>query len=405
MLKKCMQFCREEDLELKARLLGCGFACMHKRLCTLPKVSKHIFHVFLAVSKTLACVGHLKRTWDDAFRIAGSIQETCSPEMLGGHGADFLRRMALWCIRSPGLLRWFCVAGAALRMTWFPFRGRGNTLDRWNGKIAKRIGTKPSALPCLKEVPHNCFVFDLCQLRNFRKSRRIVSSSLMLKSHEIHVLDTWESIVILFWIVKSKLTCFLIANSIVIPVLWLAKSNKTNFWMAKTTVILVFEVLKTRIFFCFGGRNKSHRRLLDVLPQETYTQRLGGLQSQLRALDDKVWWNNSSGGLVLGKMLISTNWGWVMVESCWINVADLKSKTFSCVVVVVVVVVHPLNLGIMEPLAQSSTTHFPAILMFTKIPKLVTQNGWFIMEHPLNIWVIWEYGGGGHQFRKPPSSC
>jgi hypothetical protein len=38
----------------------------------------------------------------------------------------------------------------------------------------------------------------------------------------------------------------------------------------------------------FGGRNKSHRRLLDVLPQETYAQRLGGLQSQLRALEDKV---------------------------------------------------------------------------------------------------------------------
>jgi hypothetical protein len=38
----------------------------------------------------------------------------------------------------------------------------------------------------------------------------------------------------------------------------------------------------------FGGRNKSHRRLLDVLPQETYAQRLGGLQSQLRALEEKA---------------------------------------------------------------------------------------------------------------------
>jgi hypothetical protein len=37
----------------------------------------------------------------------------------------------------------------------------------------------------------------------------------------------------------------------------------------------------------------SHRacsgpRLLDVLPQETYQQRLGGLQSQLRALEEKA---------------------------------------------------------------------------------------------------------------------
>ena len=27
-----------------------------------------------------------------------------------------------------------------------PFRGRGNILDTWAGKIAKRIGTRPSAL-------------------------------------------------------------------------------------------------------------------------------------------------------------------------------------------------------------------------------------------------------------------
>jgi len=26
------------------------------------------------------------------------------------------------------------------------FRGRRSTLDRWSGKIAKRIGTRPSAL-------------------------------------------------------------------------------------------------------------------------------------------------------------------------------------------------------------------------------------------------------------------
>ena len=40
--------------------------------------------VFVAVSKTLAGVGHLKRICEDACRMAGAIQETCSPEMLGG---------------------------------------------------------------------------------------------------------------------------------------------------------------------------------------------------------------------------------------------------------------------------------------------------------------------------------
>jgi len=39
----------------------------------------------------MAGVGHLKRIWEDAFSIAGAVQETCSSEMLGGQGADFLR--------------------------------------------------------------------------------------------------------------------------------------------------------------------------------------------------------------------------------------------------------------------------------------------------------------------------
>ena len=60
---------------------------------------------FVAVPKTMAGVGHLKRIWKDAFRVAGAIQETCSSEMLGGQGADFLRGAAFWSIRYSGLLR------------------------------------------------------------------------------------------------------------------------------------------------------------------------------------------------------------------------------------------------------------------------------------------------------------
>ena len=44
--------------------------------------------------------------------------EARSSELLGGPGADFLRGVAVWSIRSSGLLRRFCVTGAALRMTW-----------------------------------------------------------------------------------------------------------------------------------------------------------------------------------------------------------------------------------------------------------------------------------------------
>ena len=53
----------------------------------------------------MAGVGHLKRGCKDGFSVAGAVQETCSSEMLGGQGADFLRGAAFWSIRSSGLLR------------------------------------------------------------------------------------------------------------------------------------------------------------------------------------------------------------------------------------------------------------------------------------------------------------
>ena len=43
---------------------------------------------FVAVSKVLAGVGHVKRICKDAFSVAGAVQETCSSEILGGLGAD-----------------------------------------------------------------------------------------------------------------------------------------------------------------------------------------------------------------------------------------------------------------------------------------------------------------------------
>ena len=41
----------------------------------------------------------------DGFRVAGSVQKTCSSELLGGPGADFLRGVAFWSLRYSGLLR------------------------------------------------------------------------------------------------------------------------------------------------------------------------------------------------------------------------------------------------------------------------------------------------------------
>jgi len=75
----------------------------------------------------MAGVGHLKKVWKNAFRMAGAVQKTCSSEMLEGQDADFPRGVAFWSIRSSGLLR-FCVTGAALRMTWHHFFVAGTAL-------------------------------------------------------------------------------------------------------------------------------------------------------------------------------------------------------------------------------------------------------------------------------------
>ena len=76
------------------------------------------------------------------------------------------------------------------------FRGRRNTLDRWSGKIAKHIGTRPSTLHSTihvwrksrrvasllvlstsknEEVSQNCFVFDVDKVQTLRKARRIAA--------------------------------------------------------------------------------------------------------------------------------------------------------------------------------------------------------------------------------------
>ena len=54
----------------------------------------------VAVAKTMAGVGRFKQTCKDAFRVAGTVRETSSSKMLGGQGADFLRGVAFWSIRS-----------------------------------------------------------------------------------------------------------------------------------------------------------------------------------------------------------------------------------------------------------------------------------------------------------------
>ena len=93
------------------------------------------------------------------------------------------------------------------------FRGRRSTLDRWSGKIAKRIGTRPSAL-------HSTF--------HWRKSRRIVSFLMLSPSKNEEVsqncfvfalvnLENWGSLADLFrfWRCQVQKTEEVSQNSLV----------------------------------------------------------------------------------------------------------------------------------------------------------------------------------------------
>ena len=132
-------------------------------------------------------VGHLQRIWQDVFRVAGAVQETCSSELFGGQGADFLRRVAFWSIRSSGLLRLRDGCSTSYDLVSL-FRWR-STLDTWTGKIARR--TRPWALHSTfefwrksrwmalflmlspsknEEVSQNCFDFALVNFENWEVS-------------------------------------------------------------------------------------------------------------------------------------------------------------------------------------------------------------------------------------------
>jgi len=76
----------------------------------------------------MAGVGHLKRICKDAFSVAGAVQEACSSEMLGGPGADFLRGVAFWSIRSSSFGKVILHDRCRNRMTWRHFFVAGAVL-------------------------------------------------------------------------------------------------------------------------------------------------------------------------------------------------------------------------------------------------------------------------------------
>ena len=74
--------------------------------------------------------------------------------MLGHHGADVPRKVGFWSIVSSGLLMIILRDRCRTSYDLTPLcRGSRSTLHRWSGQIAKRIGTRPSAL-------NSTFVFE-----------------------------------------------------------------------------------------------------------------------------------------------------------------------------------------------------------------------------------------------------
>ena len=73
----------------------------YKGLWTLSKVSKT--SGFCSISKNNGRRGTFEEDLQRCISVAGAVQETCSSELLGGPGADFLTGVAFWSIRSSVL--------------------------------------------------------------------------------------------------------------------------------------------------------------------------------------------------------------------------------------------------------------------------------------------------------------
>ena len=234
MSKKCIPLWREAHFEVKmykthharttfgrSELVSRG---RRKGLCTLSKASKTLG--FCSISK------------NDCRR--GTCEEDLQRCISCGRRST--KNMFIRDVRRSG--RWFPERGCILEHQIFRFaemilrdrcstaydlaslfRGRRSTLDRWSGKIARRIGTRPSALHStfyfwrksrriawflmlssskIEEVTQNCFIFDVvkfkkwsshaellrfwcCQVQKMKKSRRIASFLMLstLKNEEV----------------------------------------------------------------------------------------------------------------------------------------------------------------------------------------------------------------------------
>ena len=182
MLKKCTPLWREAHVQVKVLKTPHAHTTFERsdivshgrRLWTLSKVSKT--WGFCSISKN------------------GGKPETSEEDLERWWKIDFPWQAQ--CKRHVHQSCWFPERGCILELPIFRFaemilhdrcstsydlvpllRGRRNTLDKWSGKIAKRIGTRLSALHLTFHFWRTC-----CQLEKLRTSRRIASFLTLSRS-------------------------------------------------------------------------------------------------------------------------------------------------------------------------------------------------------------------------------
>ena len=220
MFKKCTPLWREAHFEVKSGL-GALFQvriwfCAVSAKDSAPSQEREKCHSFVALTKNVGEGG----TFEEDLQRYISRGRRSTRDMF----IRDVRRSGRWfpergyileheiCSFAKMILRHRCSTSYDLASI---FRGRRSTLDRWSGKIANRIGTRPSALhstfhfwrksrrivsflmlstPKIKEVSQNCFVIDVVKFENMKRSRRIVSFLILsiLKNDEASQISKWN---------------------------------------------------------------------------------------------------------------------------------------------------------------------------------------------------------------------
>ena len=122
------------------------------------------------------------------FSVAGTIQETCSSELLGGPGADFLRDVAFGA--SDLQVCWHDFSWQVQHFVWpgitfswqaqyFRDMGWKNRKTHWQEAVSSALN-----FPLLKEVSQNCFVFDVANFKDWGSLAEI-ASFLTLSSSKV----------------------------------------------------------------------------------------------------------------------------------------------------------------------------------------------------------------------------